>query len=177
MRVLKPFVLAVALVAAPAANAQSVCEAIQHAAKVGASDNRFIAFRREMPAPAGFECRINQKGRIGAYACSMPVEPGTGVARTKALIADIRACVAPSLIVEQNPRAANAVFMISNRPKTWVIVNGADDPTRIYMNVVVSRVPPSRPSGSFQVPGPVTDPYAVPFDPGTERPHYPAPTG
>jgi hypothetical protein len=175
MRVL---VLAAALIAAPGANAQSVCDAIQHAARVGATDVRFATFRRAMPAsPQGFDCRINLKGSLAAYACSMPVEPGTAPARSKALIEDVRACVAPSVIVEQTPKPSNAVFMISRSPNSWVVVNGADDPTRVYMNVVVAWPRPARSSSDSSSQAPVTtpDPWQPAYDPGIEKPHYPTP--
>lgn len=186
MRLLKPFVLAAALVAAPAADAQSICDAIQNAAKIGASDNHFAAYRREMPtSPEGYDCRINIKSRFGAYACSTPVEPEVRVARTRALLDAIRTCVAPSLIVEKNPREANAVFMISRSPNTWVIVNGADDATRIYMNVVVDRPSsskaaspePSSGGSSSQILsgyGSQLNYGEAPFDPRVETPHFPA---
>jgi len=179
MRLLKPLVLVATLVAAPAANAASICDAIKHAATIGASDNRFVAFRRETPAPEGFACRINTGADLAAYACSTPVEPEARAARTSALIDEIRTCVAASLIVETNPSEANAVFMISRRPKTWVIVNGADDATHIYMNVVVSRphAPAFASSDSGWSSSQVLTGYEIapnygsaPFDPGTETP-------
>lgn len=177
MRILEPFVLAAALVAADAASAEPICDAIQHAARIGASDNHFAAFRGDMPAPQGFACRINIDGGLGAYACSMPVEPQARVATAKAVIEAIRACVRSSLIVEKDPKEANAVFMISRRPQSWVVVNGADDPARIYMNVVVAGRGASSGQGqpSFQVltGREIESRYGeTPYDPGVEtRPH------
>lgn len=175
MHVLKPFVLVAALAAAPAADAGSVCDAIRHAAQIGASDNRFAAFRQETPAPEGFACQINVEGDLAAYACSIPVAPEARVATTSALIGDIRACVASSLIAERNPKASNAVFMISRKPRTWVVINGADDDSRIHMNVVVARRPPPRAWGQPGTNGFGSTPSSdiwPPFDPGREKPHF-----
>ena len=182
---LKPFVLAAALAAGPVAQAQPICDAIKHAAKIGASDSHFAAFRREMPVLDGFTCRINVRGRMGAYACSTPVAPGARVATAKALIDTVRACVASWLITEQRPKEANAVFMTSRGPQSWVVINGADDPTRIYINVVVSGVSsraPAPASDSGWTTSQVTSPYdsstsygSPPYDPGTEAPHFPKP--